>query len=242
MQMRLEVIPGGTLSLNRIKDNVYYYQKVYLAGERKEICLDPSYDEHLKVIKELMEKKTIVHGLPVLKQNIKALEKCVDQLQPYHPSNYKYGDLLGKEYYLDDDVCLRDWMKKPEGLNPAYPEQRIHETKKGILVRSKSEVLIADALYDLGINYKYETVLDLGGEKKYPDFEILAPNNKLVWWEHLGLIDDPNYVVYNLRKLIEYAKHGIVLGKNLIITWETKEMPLTRSMINEQIRSFALAD
>ena len=188
-----------------------------------------------------MEKKTIIHGLPLVRQNIKILKRVSDNLKPYHPANYKYGELLGKDYYLEDDVCIRDWRKKKDSQNNAFREKLVHKTKSGIKVRSKSEILIADTLYDLGIEFKYEVRLKFMRETVYPDFEILHPKTyKLIWWEHLGMIDDPEYICKNMEKIIEYGRVGVFPGKTLIITYETKEKPLTYEMINQRLVEYNL--
>ncbi len=241
MEKRMKMIPDGALSECYIGKDKYYYQKVYIGKKQRNICLDPHLDVHRGVIKELMEKKAVVHGLPILKNNIDAMEKCVSKLMPYDPLAFKYGDRLGGEYYLDDDVCIREWMKKGECLNPAFPERAIHDTKRGVLVRSKSEVLICDTLFDLGILYKNETRLVINGRNYYPDCEIIHPKERrIIWWEHLGLIEKPGYVLDSLEKITAYGSIGIVPGKNLILTWETSDDPLTHGFIDMRLREYGL--
>ena len=238
MTKRKEQMPDGSLSVLEKKDDIYYYQNVYVDGERKNIYLDPHIDEHRTIIKELMEKKTLVHGMPILRRNVKSLGRTANILQVYHPNMFQYGDKLGSEYYLEGDVCVKDWLKKPECQNPSYLEHVIHETKRGPKVRSKSEVIISDIVYDHNILYKNETRLWINGRWIYPDLELLHPKTrKLFWWEHLGKLEDPNYVFKNLEKInVDYARSGIEVGKNLILTYETKDMPLTRSMVEERLK------
>ena len=49
-------------------------------------------------------------------------------------------------------------------------EGLIHRTSKGLAVRSKSELIIAEALSNAGIAFEYEKPLTLGGSVRYPDF------------------------------------------------------------------------
>lgn len=97
-------------------------------------------------------------------------------------------------------------------------------TEKGEPVRSKSEKMLADKLYFLGIPYKYECPLYLTGYGTvYPDFTILNKHTgEIVYLEHLGMMDDPDYVSKVVQKLRTYEKNGIILGKNLFITFETR--------------------
>lgn len=241
MEKRKAKIVSGSLYVKTGSIEPYIYQSVYENGKHYYITLDQTNEEDRKVIKELMEKKTIVHGTPRLRKNIAALERCVEEIEPYSPLNYEYGDLMGKEYYLEGDVCVRDWKKKPECQNRFHPEKRIHDTKRGVKVRSKSEAMICDNLLDIEIIAKYETKLRLEGRNYYPDFEFIHPyEHKLMWWDHLGLIDDSNYVLGNLDTLDVFHRNGIVWGDNLIVTWETKDNPLTRTMIRTRFRQFGL--
>ena len=239
MTKRLTTMPPGALGVSNLSGNEYYYQRISNGGKKDAIYLDPEVKLHRDAILDLMEKKVITHGFPVLRDNLKLLKKCRDGLKPYHPSNYKYGDLLSDVYYLDDDVCVRDWRKKPDGQNDYFREGLIHKTKSGKMVRSKSEVLLADSLYDAKLEFKYEVGLRLIDRMVYPDFEILHPKtHKLIWWEHLGMVDDETYVTDNLERMIAYGKAGIVPGKNLIITYETKKKPLTHEKVNQRLREF----
>lgn len=241
MQKRLTTLPPGALGVSSINGEEYYYQQLCLEGKKDAAYLDPEVKLQRDAILDLMEKKVITHGFPVLRDNLKLLKKCRDGLKPYHPSNYKYGDLLSDVYYLDDDVCVRDWRKKPDSQNDYFRKGLIHKTKSGKMVRSKSEVLIADSLYDVKLEFKSEAALGLINRTVYPDFEILHPKtHKLIWWEHLGLVSDQEYVCENIEKIIEYGRAGIIPGKNLIITYETKEKPLTHEVINQRLKEFDL--
>ena len=74
-----------------------------------------------------------------------------------------------------------------------------------------------------------------------PDFEILHPKTRrIIWWEHLGKLADPGYVFENLDRIVVFGRNGIVVGDNLILTWETKEMPLTHGMVDQRLREFGL--
>ncbi|MBQ3924691.1 MAG: hypothetical protein II696_04165, partial [Firmicutes bacterium] len=59
-------------------------------------------------------------------------------------------------------------------------------------------------------------------------------------WDHLGKIDDPDYIDDKFDRLLDYSRNGIVLGVNLILTWETRAKPLTRRMVEQRLREFGL--
>jgi len=98
----------------------------------------------------------------------------------------------------------------------------IHKTARGEFVRSKSEVIIADALYDKGIEYTYEKEISLGDDGiKRPDFTIEdAETGKLFYWEHCGMMSDEKYRRRWEAKQAIYKKHGIIEGENLIVSNE----------------------
>ena len=90
-------------------------------------------------------------------------------------------------------------------------ESLIHRTERGELVRSKSELVIADKLHARGIDYSYEERLVLpNGRERYPDFTIEDPaSGTTFYWEHLGMLADPEYRSRWERKRKEYIGAGI---------------------------------
>lgn len=57
------------------------------------------------------------------------------------------------------------------------------------------------------------------------------PEREEVYLEHLGMMDDADYVGIVMHKLSTYERSGIYLGVNLFITYETAKTPLnTRSL------------
>ncbi len=104
----------------------------------------------------------------------------------------------------------------------------IHRTKRGEMVRSKSEVIIADHLANAGLEYGYEQPLSIGDVTKYPDFTIEDMESGLTfYWEHCGMLHEPSYRRRWEEKLDWYRSHGIMSleeggGENgtLIVTYD----------------------
>lgn len=81
----------------------------------------------------------------------------------------------------------------------------IYETLDGNHVRSKSEVIICNLLYQAGIPYKYEEKLYYApGKWIEPDFTIVMPNGKTYYWEHVGMLGKESYNNRWLEKLDIY--------------------------------------
>ncbi len=95
-------------------------------------------------------------------------------------------------------------------------EGLIHRTERGDLVRSKSELVIADKLHARGFDYAYEQPVVLpNGRIRYPDFTITDhARGETFYWEHLGMLDDPRYRERWERKLSEYMEAGIKPHEN----------------------------
>ena len=115
----------------------------------------------------------------------------------------------------------------------------------GERVRSKSEVIIADALERSGIPYKYECPRELsdGGQRVYPDFTCLnLRTRKEVLWEHLGMMDNPEYASMAVKKFSSYLKNGFVLGVNLIVSMECSDKPLNQTEVRKIIQGIFRVD
>ena len=125
--------------------------------------------------------------------------------------------------------------------NEQYPEYKIHKTCTGEMVRSKSEAFIYTCLCNHKIPFRYECELWLGEIVFYPDFTIRHPKTgKQYYWEHLGLMDKPEYIHRAYNKLDVYGCHGIVPTINLITTYETKGYPLSIQAIENLIKEYFL--
>jgi len=88
----------------------------------------------------------------------------------------------------------------------------IHRTRKGIAVRSKSEVVIADLLYSKGLEFTYEQPFHGADNRwKSPDFTIRDDDTGVTYlWEHLGMLDRPSYRQKWETKLEWYRANGVV--------------------------------
>ncbi|GJQ30472.1 MAG: hypothetical protein HBSAPP03_23560 [Phycisphaerae bacterium] len=92
-----------------------------------------------------------------------------------------------------------------------FEEGLIHRTSRGDMVRSKSEVIIADHLARRAIEYAYERPLTIDGVTKFPDFSIEDMETGVtVYWEHCGMLHVPSYRRRWEEKLAWYRSKGIL--------------------------------
>jgi hypothetical protein len=105
---------------------------------------------------------------------------------------------------------------RPESVDRFYAAHLIHRTcssaqhPQGILVRSKSEVIVADILSGLGISFEYEQKLpskDDPNDFKLPDFTV-GYEGDTFYWEHLGMLSVPSYREEWNRKRQWYENNG----------------------------------
>lgn len=119
----------------------------------------------------------------------------------------------------------------------------IHTTRKGKSVRSKSEVIIADNLDHNQINYFYEKPLEFKGVVRWPDFTIYDDDSGSVYyWEHLGMLQNPEYKRKWERKLEWYKQNNILpypeIGDEgcLIITEDDEKGGISSKEVDELIK------
>lgn len=118
---------------------------------------------------------------------------------------------------------LFDFSVRREKAQIPYVEGLIHSTKpdsqgKVVYVRSKSEVIIANELISAGIPFAYEKLLEVDGRRCIPDFTFASDDGDTILWEHLGLLDVPEYREAWEKKLAFYQELGFVEGETLFTT------------------------
>lgn len=146
---------------------------------------------------------------------------------------------LVKEVILEDNEYASQWLAIPYQKKEFREEQKTFLTSSGLKVRSKSEVIIAELLEKNRIPFRYEQKLRLGTFSVHPDFVCLNVGfRKEFVWEHLGMMDDVEYAKSAVEKIHCYQKNGYFPGKNLIVTMETKKIPLNARSVQEIINQY----
>ena len=111
----------------------------------------------------------------------------------------------------DELIRRKDW----------YEEGKIHESLTGDMVRSKSELIIANLLHDRKIPFEYETLLKAPDGTMYlPDFSVTW-NGEKWFWEHWGMMSSESYSEHRAVKVAWYEKH---FPGRLLETFESKTL------------------
>ena len=133
----------------------------------------------------------------------------------------------------------QQWLEESYHTLEDFRSEKKIKIKEGLYVRSKSEAMIAKALEQYHIPYRYECELTIGDKVVYPDFTIRHPKTgEVLYWEHFGIMDDQGYVQNCARKIISYSRMQIYPMKNLIITSEDYENPLSPDLVYTLVEHF----
>ena len=145
------------------------------------------------------------------------------------------------DLYVSREQLINDWKNSKGPDTPTIGTQPSVTTINGELVRSKSEAIIANALYYHNIVYQYERPLYIDSRyyTVFPDFTVFNPDlGSEIYWEHFGMMDDPDYSRRTVEKISDYAKNDIIIGKNFICTFEDEEHPLSSANVEQIIKGF----
>lgn len=215
----------------------WYLKLPYGSAERKYVS------KKSESFSKLVKHTVISTLLDACEQELSAYEMWLARREKTQDTQTKLF-APGSPYtkYFDPDHFKKTdkqkaWEAEPYHKSTLFAEGLTCPTKKGEMVRSKSEALIADTLFELGIPYRYECELVLDGKVFHPDFTIYNPStDSILFWEHLGAMDSRDYLSNNIDRFAVFAANGILPSRNLIITSETKRFPFTGAIVNEFVR------
>lgn len=237
----LKKCPVGFLISKCRKNKSTFYQKRKSDGRYQEFNLS----DQEELIRKLLEKKVNEKALAAAENNLELLVRLKAQYQPN-----AFTDIMGslsKSYYnavtaLGYAQTLDKQTGKP--IQYHYEEKKhIHETICGLMVRSKSEVIVTNALTSYGIPFSYEKNFPRYEDDLHPlepDFTFELPDGNVKLWEHLGMLSLMNYCDHNAYKLFWYQKLGFHIGRNLIITQDDHKGNCSSPYIDKMIRQHLL--
>lgn len=235
--------PEGTLVLSQSNGTVQYYHKTkgeqkkgdYISTKNRRLILALAQKDYdLRFIKVMKKQRNKLCQAIKLLSNINFL-KVFDELSETRKK-------LVHPHVLTDEQYVEQWEGiQYEGKGTA-DDIPVITTERGEQVRSKTEKILADKFFALGIPYRYEYPVTLKGYGKvYPDFILLNVKKRTeIYLEHFGMMDNPEYAQKAIQKLETYAKNGIYIGENLLVTFETLRSPLDMKMVEGMLKEFIL--
>lgn len=238
MNPQLRKSPEGGLTCQIKNGKVYYYHQTKNSGAKDWMTTYiKKKDTHLA--KQLAQKEYWLKAKQLLQNQLNTLkhfqatydETALERLYDTLPEERKQ---LIEPLTDSTQEKLKAWAQEAYKPYDAYQEHKIYETERGEMVRSKSEVIIANFLYRhrQDLDYKYERPLKLYTKDKkeiliHPDFTIINRNTgKIYYYEHAGKMDDSKYATDFVKKIELYTANNILQGSDLLITYEAAGAPL----------------
>lgn len=244
-EQEIDASPPGRLRIARSNHAEQYYWR----EKSSDSCGKYIKKKNHKMIHELAQKDYAERILPIIKKH---QEKLREAYQVYQPEEMLevYQNLsesrrkLINPYVVTDEEYVRRWEEQQK-TEIAKEDNRFESeiyTEIGEQVRSKSEKILADKLFMMNILYAYEVPLYLNGYGSViPDFKVLNRRTRNeYYWEHLGMMDFPEYVEKNVKKIETYEKNHTFPGSGLILTYETSKHPLNSRIVEELIRNYLM--
>ena len=230
--------PDGSMKFQVKNGKIYYYHNVK-DSRTGQWCKTYIKKKQIQMAKALTQKSYYTSVLLVLKSQLVQLKNFIETFNEEGVEEI-YRNLPEARKVLVNPVAIGIkeridvWAREEYELNTSYPEFLIYETEQGEMVRTKSELIIANVLYQYkdDIEYKYERPLELKAKDGsniivHPDFTIINKHTgRIYYYEHAGRMDEPKYAVDFVKKMNLYSTNGILQGDELFVTYETYSMPL----------------
>lgn len=246
--------PQGTLRITKNHNMEQYYWRQdpqnttgkYIRKSEEKLVRSLAQKDYAQKVLSVL-KPIIAHKKKEFQKNQSVDGK--EQVRVIYENLSKARQKLIVPYVYPEEKFVEIWEQKQE-----HKKEKIREmghfseanteiyTEKGECVRSKSEKILADKLYMMKIPYSYEIPLYLRGYGYIkPDFIVLNKRNgKEYYWEHLGMMDDKEYCEKAIKKIETLERNNIFPGKNMILTYETKEHPLNIKIVERLIEEYLL--
>lgn len=240
LQVQLENFPDGKLICCHHGSECKWYRsdghvKTYIPKSNKSLAEQLAIKKYLSLLLDDLshEKRALEFYLKHHRSEISKSQRLLTDYPGYRELLSPYFKTLSEELY--------EWQHAPYPQNSSHPENLIHKSSSGHIVRSKSEAMIDHFLFTHRIPFRYECALELGNTVFYPDFTIRHPlTGETYFWEHFGLMDDSGYSRKAFSKMQIYNSYGFTPSIQLITTFETQANPLTPDTILKTMERYFL--
>ena len=203
--------------------------------------------KHIEFAKQLAQRDYYERIMKEIENELQSIERMLNLYNPkklieIHEHMSPRRKELITPIILSNEEYAGKWMTKEYHKKEVEEEKHGYVTERGEIVRSKSEVIIANMLDRMEIPYYYEfPVMLRGWGTVYADFYCLNVRNRKEYvWEHFGMIDNEEYANKAISKINHYIENHYFPGKNFIITLESLQQPLRTKVIEDSIRQYLL--
>lgn len=240
LRKKIDLLPKGNLLFVQNGKYIKWYKSnganpVYIPKKKRTLAESLALKRYYEVKLNEIEER-----LMMIETYLADLEQIKSQMEDLIEANSCFGELLRPKLEEAQKKVFHEQNVEYIHSN-MHPENLIYQTYAGINVRSKSEVMIVNALFLKEIPFVYERGMKLGEMIVYPDFTIFHPVTKqVIYWEHFGMMDNQAYRDGTYNKLKMYGDHDIIPTINLITTYETKNHPLNPYEVERMIQDYFL--
>jgi hypothetical protein len=216
-------LPAGSLSVSDRGKHKYY---THVFQGKRQYLGKPTHPTVIRV----QLRHYLIKSIQIIEDNIALIEKFIDEYKYFDPNKIiedlpsAYNPLPETCYAAAGVVDIAKWASAPYIKNPKHPEHLVHQTSTGVYVRSKSELLIFEALLNAGLDFHYDEEVHINGQKFYCDFIIIVPGeNRKVYWEHFGRMGSENYREECIWKFSHFVRSAMLPGRDFIFTFEDED-------------------
>ena len=247
-RLRLGAYESETLEVRKINGTNYYYGSKKKSGKKVTRYIGTCDSEEVGLF---IQHTVLYRQLQAMEHNLRLIEGLTDSLKDYNEDTllsdlgekYDTGfwnvDNLLRLQILEDDKIPAIRKKRHLANHSMRQIERQNVTTDGNVVRSKGEFAIYDILMGEEVFFDYEATLYLIDDKGKmhkinPDF-VIHVGSEIIIIEHLGYMEDPEYVKQLAWKLWIYHLNGYDLGRNLFLTSDDMSHSIDGSTISDLI-------
>ena len=186
------------------------------------------------LLRALADKEYAQSALKIIEHDLRVMTSAFDQLRSYSQENIFSG--MHQAYRSLPHDCFQAsrqaaevqrmqhaWASEPYEISDYRPEEKIHTTSRGLKVRTRAELLIAEFLYRYDIPFRYEQVVHIGAYTLAPDFTFLDQSRTEFFWDYCGMMGDQKYRAHQLWRRGVYEGAGITEWDNMIYTYDASD-------------------
>lgn len=232
----LSKLPEGRLHQEKHDSRTYYYLLLGQGKERSRVGIT----KDRRLVYQMARKEYLLIAMRKLEQGIEVMNKISEKIN-FDAWQDATDDACNKFPALSPEVFIlgEKYEIRPSKGSRMFLSGTIHRTQRGVMVRSKSELIIADMLESLGIPYQYEVELPYDDYHLCPDFTVIRPRDGMViYWEHFGMTHDEEYLIKMDLKLDKYRNIGIRPWNNLMISYDKEDGSLDVTLVRALVEGW----
>lgn len=234
-----DVLAGGNVrSLYSWLNGETRYYAEYHDGIQKTLGRKDPY------VEELQERLCAREILKALNHNIFLLDELLTKWKPCDPNEMEKElptgckDLSTRTYESLGFIDRKAWAEASYTKSDSFPENLIHQTRSGLMVRSRAEVIIADTYDELGIPYRYEAEYELpNGVRWFADFTLLLAG-QIKGHEHFGNLKNPDSLQRFLWKEQQCIMNGVIPYHDILFTFDGYDGEINTRYLYKSIQQF----